>query len=88
MEIVNGVSVRERLVFGWDPRALQEPDSQSLAALRSLDLIVWIDGVIWEGSQQSSDRLRWGLRKITVIATWRMYWKETSWEVTAVVHGT
>lgn len=30
--------------------------------------------------------VRWGFRKITVIATCRMDRKETSWEVTAVAH--
>ena len=32
--------------------------------------------------------IRWGFRKVTVIATRRMDWKETNWEVIAVVHET
>lgn len=31
--------------------------------------------------------IRWGFRKISVIATWRTDWKETSREVIAAVHG-
>jgi len=44
------------------------------------------NGEKWKGFQQSGDMIRWGFRKITVIATWRMDWKETRREVITMRH--